>query len=185
CNRGPDAATLHVLPTIWFRNVWSWDETALRPSLREIDGGAAVVASHSQLGDRGVVAEGATWLFTENDTNFERVNGSPNPRPYVKDGIHDYIVHGRGDAVNPAKVGTKAAAHHQLSIAGGASQTIRLRITDAIQSMDPGVAPRVLLGGPFDGVMAARRREADDFYASVIPASLSADARNVMRQALA
>ena len=185
CNRGPDPATLHVLPTVWFRNVWSWGEAALRPSLREVEGGTAVVASHSELGQRCVLAEGATWLFTENDTNTERLNGSPNSSPYVKDGINDCVVHGRGDAVNPAKAGTKVAAHHQLSVAGGASQTIRLRITDAVRSIAPGAASRDLLGASFDTVMAARRREADEFYESVIPVSLPADARNVMRQALA
>jgi hypothetical protein len=176
-NRGPEPATLHVLPTLWFRNTWSWGGEAPRPAVREA-GPALIAASHPDLGERLLSCEGAAaLLFTENETNTERLFRSPNRTPYVKDGIDACIVHGRRDAVNPARQGTKAAAHYPLVVDAGASRTIKLRLYEA----EPG-APA---GGGFDAVLQARRKEADEFYATVIPASLDPDARNVMRQALA
>ena len=132
-NRGPEPATLHVLPTLWFRNVWSWGGDAARPVLRQAAGeaGGVIAASHPDLGERFLYAEGAAaLLFTENETNNERLFGSPNRTPYVKDGINNYIVHGRRDAVNPEKTGTKAAAHYPLTVAAGESRTLRLRLSD-------------------------------------------------------
>jgi hypothetical protein len=182
-NRGLETAALHVLPTIWFRNVWSWGEQGRRPELRA-DGNGVVSIAHPELGERFFYAEGsAEFLFTENDTNTERVFKRPNSTPYVKDGINNYIVHGRGDAVNPARTGTKAAAHYTLSIAAGQSQVIRLRLTDALAARSG--SSRASQFDNFDAVMTNRRREADEFYQSVIPASLNADQANVMRQALA
>ena len=187
CNRGPEPATLHVLPTIWFRNVWSWGAPGTRPSLQLTEAGDVVAVSHPELGERRVYAEGApTWLFTENDTNLERLGGGPNPGPYVKDSINDYVVHGRCDAVNPAKAGTKAAAHYLLTVAPGMSQVLRLRISDDIRRAGAAaIKARESFGLGFDTAMADRRREADEFYATVIPPSLGADEANVMRQALA
>ena len=124
-NRGPEAATLHVLPTLWFRNTWSWGGDAPRPALRQAATGATAViaASHPELGERFLSCEGAAaLLFTENETNVERLFRSPNRTPYVKDGINEYLVHGRREAVNPAQTGTKAAAHYQLTVAPGASR---------------------------------------------------------------
>jgi hypothetical protein len=119
-NRGPEAAPLHVLPTLWFRNTWSWDPGAPRPRLRESDsraGWQVIEAEHPSLGRRWLSAEGAAdLLFTENDSNKQRLWGVPNPSIYVKDAFHDYVVGGRQDAVNPARVGTKAAAHYRLSL---------------------------------------------------------------------
>ncbi len=133
-NRGPDEARLHLLPTLWFRNTWMWWPDAEKPVMRETErvGGASVItASHSELGDRLLYCEGAlSLLFTENETNNERLFNSRNQNRYVKDGINDYIVNGRQDAVNPAKSGTKASAHYQLTIAPGGTEIIRLRFCD-------------------------------------------------------
>jgi hypothetical protein len=178
-NRGPDAADLDVLPTLWFRNTWSWTPGAPRPRLRARDseGGVAVVgAEHPSLGRRWLLCEGLPELLvTENETNFQRLWGVPNPSPYVKDGIDACVVRGARHAVNPSGVGTKAAARYHLRLAPGESVSVRLRLTDAI-----GPAP---FGPAFERIVAQRRREADEFYATIIPAALSDDARQVMRQA--
>jgi hypothetical protein len=178
-NRGPEAATLHVLPTLWFRNAWSWGGNPPRPTLRKA-AEAAIAASHPELGERLLSCEGApALLFTENETNTERLFRSPNRTPYVKDGINEYLVHGRHEAVNPQQTGTKVAAHYPLTLGAGESQTLRLRLHDA----EPGRGEP--FGRGFDSAMAARRKDADEFYASVIPSSLDDDSRLVMRQALA
>ncbi|MGW1212755.1 MGH1-like glycoside hydrolase domain-containing protein [Streptomyces sp. NPDC002499] len=174
-NRGPDDAPLHVLPTLWFRHTWSWAGGTAVPSLA-LDG-SAVRAEHEELGTRRLYFSGGTeTLFTENDTNNERVFGSSNTTPYVKDGIDRYVVHGETDAVNPARTGTKAAVHHVLTVPAGGSATVRLRLTDA-QPADP--------WGDFDATMDARRTEADEFYEDVLPDGPSEDERRVARQALA
>ncbi|HSB80754.1 MAG TPA: glucosidase [Candidatus Methylomirabilis sp.] len=182
-NRGPEPASLHLLPTLWFRNIWSWEHGTARPKLWQApsgDGTAAMVAEHPGFASPyRLIAEGTPdLLFTENESNFQRVWGTTNPQPFVKDAFHEYLIHGRKDAVNPARGGTKAAAHYPLRLAPGQSAVIRLRLTDG----ELGSAP---LGEPFEQVFAARQREADEFYASVIPAQLSEDAQGVMRQALA
>jgi hypothetical protein len=188
-NRGPETATLHVLPTIWFRNIWSWGRDALRPQLAQAsDANRTIALTHPSLGHLFFHAEGAAeLLFTENETNNERIFNSPNRCPYVKDGINDFIVHGRQEAVNPNRAGTKASAHYPLTLAAGASQVLRLRLTDvapsakgSTQKASPGPFSK-----DFDAVMNARRREADEFYNTVIPASLDEDRARVMRQALA
>ena len=190
-NRGREPATLHVLPTLWFRNTWTGREGVLRPVLRKVPTGASnsvISASHPELGDRFLYCEDAAGLlFTENETNNERLFHAPNLTPYVKDGINDYIVHRHEAAVNPQNVGTKAAAHYRLILEAGQSQTVRLRLGD--------VAPRRTsttsesefpsFGAGFDAMMQKRKSEADAFYATVIPESLSGDEANVMRQALA
>ena len=134
CNRGPDPAALHVLPTVWFRNVWSWDVDVSKPLLRQSAGHDAcgtVVASDADLGERFLFCEGeCSLLFTGNETNTERLAGVPNRTPYVKDGINDYIVHGREGVVNPANEGTKAAAHYSLTVGAHESRTLRLRLSD-------------------------------------------------------
>src|SRR5436190_4922507 len=183
-NRGPDPAVLHLLPTIWFRNTWSWGGEAARPVLRRVAPGV-VALSHPELGDRFLYAEdAAALLFTENDTNTERLVQTPNRTPYVKDAFHNYVVSGERDAVNPKGMGTKAAAQYRVTVKAGASATIRLRLTEAAPS-SPGGKAFAPFGNAFEAALAARQMEADEFYASVIPSSLSADAANVMRQALA
>jgi len=182
-NRGPEPATLHVLPTVWFRSAWTSANDAPRPVLREAAAGT-IAASHPELGERLLYAEGAAeLLFTENETNTERLFHAPNRTPYVKDGIDSYIVHGRREAVNPAKQGTKASAHYPLTVEAGESRTIRLRLCDVATAAAP--TKHDPFGSDFDAVMRARRQEADEFYATVIPSSLNADAARVMRQALA
>ena len=133
-NRGPQAASLDILPTLWFRNTWSWSEGAERPMLSEMNAGNAVpviAASHKILVERYLYCEGAEeLLFTENETNTERLFNQPNRTPYVKDGINNAVVLNMKEAVNPEKTGTKAAAHYHVNIAGGESHTIRLRLSD-------------------------------------------------------
>jgi len=182
-NRGPETATLHVLPTLWFRNQWSfWPDTA-KPALKELKskkGTRVVAASQAQLGERYLYCEGeVALLFTENETNNERLFGKPNASPYVKDGINDYLVNGKTGAINPSQRGTKVAAHHEAKVGPGETATIRLRLSDATPEA---------MGNPwqrFGEIMEARRREADDFYRAVTPARVSEDESRVMRQALA
>jgi hypothetical protein len=175
-NRGPQTADLHVLPTLWFRNTWSSADSD-RPSVQRV--GNAIRATHPKVGERVLYCDGkATLLFTENETNTQRIFGLPNRTPYVKDGINNYIVHGQKDAVNPEEKGTKAAAHYRLTVKPGECQVVRLRLSD--------VAPGK--SGPFsdfDDVLETRHKEADQLYDTVIPRSLTADQAGVMRQALA
>ena len=182
-NRGPEPATLHVLPTLWFRNIWTWWPGTRKPVLKQASGpkGAQVIAaSHADLGERYLYCEGdASLLFTENETNNERIFGTPNTSRYVKDGINNYVVQGNRSAINPEKTGTKSAAHHQLNVGGAKTATIRLRLSD--------LAPAAM-GDPFknfDAIVQTRKREADEFYKSIIPTRVSEDEALVMRQALA
>ncbi|MDQ3995996.1 MAG: glucosidase, partial [Gemmatimonadota bacterium] len=188
-NRGPEPATIHLLPTLWFRNTWSWgregmDGYATKPSLRRA-GERAVLADHETLGRFRLVAgmgpggRSPKLLFTENETNAERLFGAPNASPYTKDAFHSYVVAGHTDAVNPAAAGTKAAAHYVLTLAPGAETTIRLRLQPDGESSS---AP---LGQAFDAVFAARTREADAFYDALTPAAATPDERAVARQAYA
>ena len=166
-----------MLPTLWFRNTWSWNGDSENPSLQRV--GKAVQAVHPKLGERFFYCDGdPALLFTENETNTERIFGSPRKSPYVKDGINNYVVSGQTEAVNPAQIGTKTSAHYRLTVQPGECQVVRVRLSD--------IAPSAI--GPFrtfNDVMQLRRQEADQFYAAVIPSSLSADETNVMRQALA
>jgi hypothetical protein len=184
-NRGPEAASLHLLPTLLFRNVWSWGGDAPRPELRQVAAPGdtlAAAVSHPDLGEWRFSAEAASdLLFVENETNSERLFGTPNRTPYVKDGVHEYLVAGRKEAVNPERKGTKTSAHYALSVPAGESRTVRLRLSSAASAQKN---PRPF-GAAFEATLQARRSEADEFYASVVPKSLSADAKNVMRQALA
>jgi len=186
-NRGPERAALQVLPTLWFRNVWSWGGNGVKPLLRQLAPGV-VAATHPDLGRRFLYAEGAKeLLFTENETNTARLVHVPNQTPYVKDAFHNFIVYGQREAVNPEQSGTKVAAHYELTVPAGGSVTIRLRLTDVApgESAVAKTEPGELFGSAFDAVMTVRRKEADEFYAAVIPASLGTDGAQVMRQALA
>ena len=180
-NRGPEPAPLHVLPTLWFRNTWAWDAQAPRPRLRAEaiqPGWASVRAEHPTLGTYHLYSEGAPdLLFTENETNRHRLFDTENTERFVKDAFHEYVVGQHAGAVNPGGEGTKVAAHYRITLGPGEAATVRLRLTDR----EPAGAP---LGEEFEQVFAARRAEADAFYAAVVPAGLEADAREVMRQAL-
>jgi hypothetical protein len=217
-NRGPDAAELHLLPTLWFRNDWSaWiaesNRSPSKPNLKQIKAAAdvsAVAASHPLLGEFILFCEGdVPLLFTENETNHELLFGQKNESPYVKDGINDCVVKGNQDAVNPEKSGTKVAAHYKFDVGPGQSATVRLRLSNSLVSANPpnpplskgssNIQPSIPplskggkggfqanpFGKGFDEVFAARLGEADEFYQSVTPPSVSKDAANVMRQALA
>ncbi len=178
-NRGPEAAQVNVLPTAWFRNDWSWDQGKTpRPKLGRTRSGE-IQFDHAELGRRWLYCEGSPeLLFTENETNAQKLFAAPNAAPHVKDGINDCVVHGAGDAVNPEQVGTKAAANYLLTIAPGEMTTIRLRLTDKRSKKSSDAF------ADFDKVFADRIREADEFYDNVISQDLSADARNVMRQSM-
>ena len=175
-NRGPEAAQLHLLPTLWCRNTWSWGEDVAKPVLQRV-GDGSIVASNPHLGDYTLQCEGASeLLFTENDTNVNRLWGRPNPSPYVKDAFHRYVISGEKTAVNPANTGTKAAAHYVLDVPAGGSKVVRLRLgaksaSDAFSS--------------FDSTFAARLADANEFYDRITPANFSEDERRVHRQALA
>ena len=186
-NRGPDPAELNILPTIWFRNRWTWgDNKDPKPSLRAAPGTAsAIELEHFHYGRRRLYCEGTPeLLFTENETNNQRLFNAPNASSFVKDGVNNYLVRRDHSAVNPAQVGTKAAANYKLTIAPGQTATIRLRLTDdSTSGGGPGAVD--LFGRKFDRVFADRIREADEFYETIIPKRLSDDARSVMRQSLA
>ena len=182
-NRGPEPAKLHVLPTLWFRNTWTWWPGTTKPLLTAVAAGKdyhAVTASHAQLGDRYLYCAGdAPLLFTENETNNERIFGTSNASPYVKDAINDYVVLGRHNSVNPENKGTKSAAHYQLDVGPGETAAIRLRLS---------TTPPNAIGDPFitfAETVQTRQREADEFYRGVTPERISEDEARVMRQALA
>ncbi|HWT03745.1 MAG TPA: hypothetical protein VN256_26080 [Pyrinomonadaceae bacterium] len=183
-NRGPEAAQLHLLPTVWFRNTWSWNGHDARPSLRKVEdaAGAAVELNQEHYGRRFLYCEGSPeLLFAENETNKERLYGAANDAPYVKDAFNEYVVGGRSEAVNPEQEGTKAAAHYSLTVNPGETVIVCLRLTDK-EMFSESERP---FGEGFGRVFDERRREADEFYAGVIPQDLSPDARNVMRQSFA
>jgi hypothetical protein len=175
-NRGPEAAQIHVLPTLWFRNTWSWEPEGPKPALRQTANGA-VQTSHPKLGVHTLYCDGQPeLLFTENESNCRRLWSQPNASPYVKDAFHEFLIAGKREAVNPAKAGTKAAAHYLLEIPPGASKTIRLRL-----SAKPCAPPF----SDFDATFSARLADANEFYERITPRSLSEDERRVHRQALA
>jgi hypothetical protein len=187
-NRGPQAAELHVLPTLWFRNTWSWKVGSPHPALhkeKDLKGSSVVAAEQDDLGKRylycqGTNQKGVPLLFTENETNTERIFGTPNASPYVKDGINQFIVHGEQGAVNPGQTGSKVAAHYPLTIPSGESQSIWLRLTD----IPPKDFKTTGAFADFEGVFAERLKEADKFYDSITPDNLDEDAGRVIRQAL-
>jgi hypothetical protein len=165
-----------VLPTLWFRNTWSWGEGGAKPVLRAT-GPGAIEASHTELGTYRLLCEGdADLLFTENESNAERLWRQPSASPYVKDAFHNCLIAGRREAVNPARVGTKAAADYLIDVPAGGQRTIRLRLSAA----DTSTSFR-----DFDKAFADRLAEADEFYTRIAPPSLTEDQRRVHRQALA
>jgi len=197
-NAGPDAETLHVLPTAWFRNTWSWDGSA-KPVLGAagtgLSGAAAVSIGHPFCGELELIAgpgpDGTlpTTLFCENETNVARLFGAEPVTPYPKDGINDHVISG-APTVNPDRTGTKCAFWYQVTLAGGASAELRLRLAGAGGASGPGAGGAsgpgaAALGAPFDRVISARRAEADEFYAELTPRAATADEAMVMRQGFA
>ena len=179
-NRGPEAAPLDLLPQLVFRNTWWADSVAPRPELMagHHDKCPVVVINHPIVGTRYLYCDQShQLLFCDNETNRYRLWGQPNPSEYQKDGINDFIVSGRQNAVNPARKGTKVASHHPLTVGPGQSVSVKLRLTTR--------APHELhepFGPAFDQTFEARKHESDEFYGNIIPGSLSADAKNVIRQ---
>ena len=181
------APTLHILPTLWFRNTWSWQPEAEKPVLKVYDTKDefnVIQAQHSS-GDRWIYCDASQWskgaaslLFTENETNYQRLFNTENTSPYVKDGINDYIVNGNKDRVNPQQMGTKFAPHYVLNLKGGESKTIKLRLSNTCDLTQP-------FGTEFDNIFAARKQEADEFYHQLTPFSLNKEERNIQRQAFA
>ena len=182
-NRGPDEAPLHILPTLWIRNTWSWGRTGegyFAKGKLSAPADGAILAEHETLGRFRLVTEGAAeLLFTENETNRKLLFGTENDGPYVKDAFHDYVVRGRKSALNPGRLGTKAAALYRLTIPGGGRAAARLRLAAEAEM------PKQPLAAEFDATLEARRREADQFYASRIPEGTTEDERRIMRQAYA
>jgi hypothetical protein len=175
-NRGPESAELHLLPTIWFRNTWTWESGAAKPVLAEVANGT-IEATHPQLGTYTLQCEDPLeLLFTDNESNAERLWGQPNPWPFVKDAFHRFLIAGDRDAVNPAQTGTKAAAHYKLNVPAGESVVVRLRLR---------TEPTADAFRTFHEVLASREQDADAFYDRITPKSLSNDERRVERQALA
>jgi hypothetical protein len=181
-NRGPETAELHLLPTVWFRNTWSWGYNVPRPSLRRHKSkvaSAAIELDEPDYGKRWLICEGAPdVLFTENETNTEKLWGVPNRVSYVKDAFHEYVIRNNQAAVNPAQEGTKAAAHYVLCMKPGESTTLKFRLTDQ--------APHAhSLNKNYDQIFAARIAEADEFYSKRVPPGLNEDAKRIQRQAFA
>jgi hypothetical protein len=188
CNRGNEAAPIHILPTLWFRNTWSWPGGGSKPILKSIgaNGYSAIHAYHTDLLFRGslddycLFCEGdVPLLFTENESNNEKLFGKPNAGMFVKDGINEFVVHGRQNAVNPELFGTKVSSHYKIDVGAGQTRTVRLRLTRTTPTFS---------GEPFrdfDTIVQTRHEESDEFYSQITPPSISTDAANVMHQALA
>ena len=180
-NRSADPAELHLLPTVWFRNTWSWGLDQRKPKLRrdpstEI---AALKLDHFYYGSRWLYFDGnPNFLFTENETNYRRLFDGSNENPYAKDGINDCVVHGLESAVNPQAQGTKAAGHYAATVRAGGTYTVRLRLASAAPDSP------AALNGAFDERIRQRQQEADEFYDTIIPKNISADRQRIMRQAL-
>ncbi|HVN31149.1 MAG TPA: hypothetical protein VMT45_04120 [Thermoanaerobaculaceae bacterium] len=175
-NRGKEAARMQLLPTLWFRNTWSWGDEGPKPTLRAA--GGAIVASHPELGDYTLSCDGTPeLLFTENETNAQRLWGQQNPTPYVKDAFHRYVISGERDAVNPGKTGTKAAARYILEVPAGGCEVVQLRLAKGTAGGKFGAA--------FKEIFRQRLLDADEFYDRITPRLLGEDQRRVHRQALA
>ncbi len=206
-NRGPEAATLHLLPSLWFRNTWSWGKDLRKPRAQRgtsVPGSVCAELEHWHYGKRWLLCAGQPeLLFTENETNYARLFNTRNRSPYVKDAFHEYLIRGNKSVVNPQQTGTKMAAYYPLQLRPGQSETLKLRLTDMepLATMDrdagvvgiitsPGHADRAAgvpfandFAAGFDGVFSLRQKEAGEFYASRVTSELSDDARNVTRQA--
>jgi len=206
-NRGPETARLDLLPSLWFRNTWSWGKDLRRPEVQRapsVPGSECAELQHWHYGKRWLLCSGQPeLLFTDNETNYGRLFNTKNRSPYVKDAFHEYLVRGNKSAVNPQRTGTKMAAHYALQLEPGQSATLKLRLTDMepLATMHRGLGVVGIITSPghadrgegvpsandfaagFDGVFSLRQKEADEFYASRVTSDLSEDAKNVMRQA--
>jgi hypothetical protein len=181
-NRSSESAILHLLPTLWFRNTWSWNKDAVKPNLKvseRANNYVSIEANHPNLGRRWLYCEGTPEiLFTDNETNYQRIFGHDNRAKYAKDGINNYLVNGEKEAVNPYKIGTKCSPHYQLTIAGGETKVIKLRLSDLDNLIQP-------LDNNFEAIFTTRLAEADEFYRQINTSALDPDLVNIQRQAFA
>ncbi len=196
-NRGPEAATIHVLPHLWFRNTWSWDHEHHKPKMRAVRGGSAVVVDHEEMGRfeffPGPPEEGAVLpelLFCDNETNPNKIFGHELGPGFFKDACHEYVVQGKKDAVNPKRVGTKMAAHYTLEIPAGGSRVVKMRLQNSaaaiVSPRRPAETQRKLQPfDDFDAIFAERIAEADEFYNDLQDGLENTDLRSIQRQALA
>jgi len=176
CNRGPEAALIHLLPQLWFRNTWSWGYNAARPSLQAVRDDT-ILARHSELGDYTLYTEGAaSFLFCDNETNVRRLYGMHDATGYFKDAFHEFLIEGNSKALNPSGTGTKCAAHFRLTVPAGGQERVRLRLASGLKA--PPFAD-------FYEALVSRRQEADEFYAGLQKELTDQDAKSVQRQALA
>ena len=189
-NRGPESAPIHLLPTLWFRDIWSWGHSEYQPKIARAasDLGARADVSHPLLkGNYSLICQNKDdepkLLFCENASNNQRLYNAPNVAPFVKDGINNYVINGAKNCVNPRGIGTKMAAHYGLEVAAGESVEVRLRLTNLAQS--GGVHAREAFGAPFEAIFAERIKEADEFYAAQLPPAATDDEKRVQRQAFA
>jgi hypothetical protein len=182
-NRGPDTAEVHLLPTLWFRNTWSWSSEADKPVLALENKSAGIVhAFKPDLGDYYLYfSDAGRALFTENESNTVRLWNVPNSSPHVKDAFHRFVVNGESGAVNAENRGTKAGIHYSLKVPGGKQASIKLRLV----RQDAPISPAKMLDDEFDRTFKLRQREAQEFYDAIIPNTADADTRNVMHQAFA
>ncbi|HZU29911.1 MAG TPA: glucosidase [Candidatus Angelobacter sp.] len=181
-NRGSEAAEIYLLPTLWLRNSWSWGTEKARPEIFYDQKSGTICATEAELGRYQLVfEEGGKPLFTENETNYERIFNAKNPSPYVKDAFHRYVINGELATVNPDLRGTKAGLLYKFTIPAKGEIAIRLRLRNS----QPSMATAEALGKNFESTFADRQAEADEFYATVIPQSADSDTRNIMRQAFA
>ena len=189
-NRGPEAATLHLLPTVWFRNTWMWSDAGSKPTLKgQQNKGFGVISTHhtdpiflESLADYSLYYEGdASLLFTENESNNAKLFGTENSSPYVKDAFHNYLIHGKKDAVNSNLTGTKATPHYALTVGAGETSTVGLRLVQATEAIKANPFD------DFDDLFVARLKEADEFYEGITPPKVKADPDRamVLRQAMA
>ncbi len=186
-NRGTETKPLHILPTLWFRNTWSWQKDAVKPHLKVYDSNqkfSVIQATHEDIGDRWLYCAdveghgGTSLLFTENETNYDRLFDTKNPSAYVKDGINNYVVHGDQEAIDSQQLGTKFSPHYAFTIPGGETRVIKLRLSDVKDLIQP-------FGKKYDDILQTRKQEADEFYQEITPFSLGKEEKNIQRQAFA
>ncbi|HHP7229968.1 MAG TPA: glucosidase [Xenococcaceae cyanobacterium] len=188
-NRSSETKTIHLLPTLWFRNIWSWGYEVEKPRLKiyeQTESFSVIEAQHPDLGKRWLYCahpvpenlSNPTLLFTENNTNYERLSGNQNETPYVKDAFHQYVVNDKKAAVNPDNIGTKFAAYYSLEIAGGETTAIQLRLSNQPDLKNP-------FGQAFNDIFQIRQQEADEFYQRVSPHPMSEELKKIQRQAFA
>ena len=184
-NYSKKSQNLHLLPTLWFRNTWSWDKNITKPTISVGANGCSplqetiIKTNHPEQGDRWLYCQDQPeLLFTENETNHQRIFNYDNGSKYFKDGINDYIVNGKKDSINPDKTGTKFSPHYQLNLAGGETKVIKLRLSNKSDLTEP-------LGNEFDTIFSTRLSEADEFYQQINTSALNEDLTNIQRQAFA